>query len=313
MNEVRDAVLADLLGLLRTLKYRFITPTPATHARVLARKPIGRDLRDALGWNAPFEPDAIPPYALDLLHTADALERVGHLLKSRLRVSSLGDDLFLNAAFPTTQADAVFFGPDTYRFAAFVAGALPRLGAIERLADIGCGAGAGAAAAMHAAPIGHLVLTDINQAALDLARINLREACAWNPENEIGSIDIRHTSVLEGVDEPIDCIIANPPYIADPLHRAYRDGGDMHGGALSLAWAKEAAAKLVPGGALLLYTGSAIINGEDRLRAALIEALPDFDITIREIDPDVFGEELERDAYADVERIAVLGVVAVKR
>jgi len=32
----------------------------------------------------------------------------------------------------------------------------------------------------------------------------------------------------------------------------------------------------------------------------------------RELDPDVFGEELERPAYARVERIAVIGLDVVK-
>jgi hypothetical protein len=34
---------------------------------------------------------------------------------------------------------------------------------------------------------------------------------------------------------------------------------------------------------------------------------------IRELDPDVFGDELDSPAYADVERIALLSVVARRR
>jgi hypothetical protein len=37
--------------------------------------------------------------------------------------------------------------------------------------------------------------------------------------------------------------------------------------------------------------------------------LQDFDIAYREVDPDIFGEELGTPAYADVERLAA--VVAV--
>ena len=87
----------------------------------------------------------------------------------------------------------------------------------------------------------------------------------------------------------------------------------MHGAALSLDWARQAAVRLQRGGAFLLYTGSAIVDGEDRFKAALLETLGDFDVSYRELDPDVFGEELEREDYADVERIAVVGAVAVKR
>src|SRR5262249_7318934 len=157
-------------------------------------------------------------------------------------VSSLGDDLFLHTAFPTTQQDAVFFGPDSYRFARFIAAQLPRLGAISTLVDVGCGTGVGAVAALHAAGgVGRLVLTDINRSALDLAKVNVSEACAWNGWSP-GAIDMQLASGLDAVNGAVDCIIANPPYIADDARRAYRDGGAMHGAALSLEWAKQAAA-----------------------------------------------------------------------
>jgi hypothetical protein len=32
----------------------------------------------------------------------------------------------------------------------------------------------------------------------------------------------------------------------------------------------------------------------------------------RELDPDIFGEELEKQAYADVERIAAVAAIATK-
>ncbi|MEQ1492980.1 MAG: hypothetical protein ABL932_20750, partial [Terricaulis sp.] len=82
---------------------------------------------------------------------------------------------------------------------------------------------------------------------------------------------------------------------------------------VELEAAGEAAARLQSGGAFLLYTGSAIVNGEDKLKAALFKALDDFDVSYRELDPDVFGEELEREDYADVDLIAVVGLVAIKR
>ena len=54
-----------------------------------------------------------------------------------------------------------------------------------------------------------------------------------------------------------------------------------------------------------------IVRGEDGLRAALADLAGKQGCTLdyAELDPDVFGEELERDAYRDVDRIAV--VVAV--
>ena len=58
---------------------------------------------------------------------------------------------------------------------------------------------------------------------------------------------------------------------------------------------------------MLLYTGAAFTGG----RAPLLDALRELDasVSVEEIDPDVFGEELEQPAYAEVERIAAIGAV----
>jgi hypothetical protein len=100
----------------------------------------------------------------------------------------------------------------------------------------------------------------------------------------------------------------------DEGDRTYRHGGDLHGARLSLDWTLAAARRLEPGGRMLLYTGSAIVGGRDALRETLERTLPDLGCTLRyrEIDPDVFGEELEKPAYAEVERIAVVGAVVAK-
>jgi hypothetical protein len=89
----------------------------------------------------------------------------------------------------------------------------------------------------------------------------------------------------------------------------------MHGGRLSLDLALAAAERLAPGGRLILYTGAAIVDGRDELKEALEPALAERGCSLRyrELDPDVFGEELEKPPYHDVERIAVVGAVAVKR
>ena len=88
----------------------------------------------------------------------------------------------------------------------------------------------------------------------------------------------------------------------------------MHGAALSLDWALAAAGRLAAGGRLLLYTGSAIVGGEDRLEAALRARLPALGCTLRyaELDPDIFGEQLDEPGYEDVERIAAVGAVIVR-
>lgn len=300
-----------LLAALEQRGYAFVTPTPATHARVIARRDHARDLRDALGWSLPFSAASIDAEIVELLRSADLIEEHGEMLVSKVRVSSLGTHLFLHSAYPTTAQDAVFFGPDSYRFAAFLEAELPKLLRRTHLVDFGAGSGVGAiVAAPHADTVS---LIDINPGALKLARANALHAEISFRISGAERWRFLNAASLDAVEGAVDCIIANPPYIADPAHRAYRDGGGMHGGELSLAWARDAAAQLELGGAFLLYTGSAIVGGEDKLKAALLNALEGFDVTYREIDPDVFGEELEREDYADVDRIAVVGLVAIRR
>ncbi|MEQ1817207.1 MAG: methyltransferase [Terricaulis sp.] len=300
-----------LLAALEDRGYRFVTPTPATHARVLARRDGARDLRDVLGWSLPFSASAIDADVVDLLRSADVIEDRGDILVSKVRVSSLGEHLFLHSTYPTTAQDAVFFGPDSYRFAAFLDAELPKLSRRAHLVDFGAGSGVGAIVAAKYAD--DVSLLDINANALRLARANALHAEISFRISGAERWRFLNAGTLAAVEGTADCVIANPPYIADPAHRTYRDGGGMHGGELSLAWATEAAARLQSGGAFLLYTGSAIVNGEDKLKAALFKALDDFDVSYRELDPDVFGEELEREDYADVDRIAVVGLVAIKR
>ena len=299
-----DRALLDLLGLLRDAGYRFTTPTPATHARVLSRpdRREARNLRDIFGWSLPFAPDLPPQPVLECLRAAKAVEEEGTLLRSRLRVSALRDDLYLHSAYPTEQEDSVFFGPDSYRFADLIASELaarPLSGSV-RIADIGGGAGVGAIVAAKLCPQARVVMTDVNPRALRLARINAAAAGA--------SIETVEGSGLEGIAPPLDLATLNPPYIIDEEGRTYRDGGEMHGGALSLDLTIEAMERLAEGGRILLYTGSAIVEGADALRDALGRETGQRDLQLdyREIDPDVFGEELTKPQYKDVERIALI-------
>ena len=310
MTEDQRAALVALLSELDDLGYDFTTVTPRTHARILKRREgdDARDLRDVFGWSMAYADGLLPGPLPDLLEQASAREPAGAgKWKSGLRVSSLDGRLFAHSSYPTREEDSIFFGPDTYRFMRFLQCELRSEEPVRHLVDLGAGSGAGGiSAALMVAPE-RLTLADINRAALDVAAANAEAAGVEAALAEGG---------LDAVEGEIDLIIANPPFIADPLGRSYRDGGDMLGAGLSLEWVRQGTARLAAGGAMLLYTGSPIVGGEDALLTALAEAVDEAGCTLRyeELDPDIFGGELESPAYADagVERLAAVGAVIRK-
>ena len=68
------------------------------------------------------------------------------------------------------------------------------------------------------------------------------------------------------------------------------------------------------GGTLLLYTGVAIVNGYDAFLAEVKVKLTFAGLSFEyvEIDPDIFGEELQKGAYAIADRIAAVVLTAQK-
>ncbi|MGI4794462.1 MAG: methyltransferase [Janthinobacterium lividum] len=300
------ADLVRLAALVATTGYDFITPTPATIARVNARPGAewARDLRDVFGWSRPFRRGTVPAEIADAAEQAGVLVPAGEGLRSTVRLSSLDGSLFMHSAYPTSAADAVFFGPDTYRFARAIRQAMPPT--VRRAVDIGCGSGPGAIVVARARPGAEVLAVDINEAALALTRVNAVTAGV--------TVDARHSDLLDAVDGDLDLVVANPPYLVDPGERAYRHGGGPLGAGLSLKILDAAIRRLSPGGTLLLYTGAAIIGGVDPFRVAAEERLGGSGMrwTYDEIDPDVFGEELDGGAYATSDRIAAILLAAHK-
>jgi SAM-dependent methyltransferase len=298
MHEEEQALVA-LGGELRAAGYHFITPTPETHRRVFERDPTlqARDVRDVFGWSRSFSAELLPRRWLGLLEAAGELRHEGPLLRANVRFSSLGRLLCVHSAYPTREPDAVFFGPDTYRFAALVA---RRAGRAERLVDLGCGSGAGGLVLRDRAR--RLVLSDVNARALRYARINAALAGA--------EAEVVESDVLSGIEGPVDLIIANPPYMLDAAGRTYRDGGGAFGEGLSVRIVREALARLAPRGRLIVYTGSAIVAGRDSFLESVRPVLAAAGATFEyeELDPDVFGEELLQPGYEKVERIAAVGL-----
>lgn len=315
MNQEEQLGPADLalLQLGRRLQadgYRFITPTPLTHQRVNDRAfgQSARTLREIFGWSRFFEPGLLSVDEQRQLQQAGVLEESNGRLKSHIRWSSLDDLLFVHSGFPTDAADAVFFGPDTYRFAQLIHTHLQQSFApVRRAVDIGCGAGVGAIVIARARREAEVLAVDINPAALRLTAVNAALA-------EVANISIEASDVLQDVDGTFDLIVANPPYMADPAERAYRHGGGAFGAQLSLRIVEQSLNRLSPGGSLVLYTGVAMIDGCDPFLAALAPYLDcaRFGWTYREIDPDVFGEELLTPGYQRVERIAVVALIVTR-
>jgi methylase of polypeptide subunit release factors len=219
----------------------------------------------------------------------------------------LQGEIFLHSAFPTLSADAVFFGPDTYRFARAIKSSLcsePRH--LRRVLDMGCGTGAGGIVVAKNAACDEVIMTDINDTALQLARLNAHAAGVRATTS--------HSDLFANVVGEFDLIVANPPYLNDPLQRGYRHGGGELGSDLSIRIAEGARDKLSPGGWLILYTGSPIVGGTDHFLQAIEQSFRACDLvwSYEEVDPDVFGEELETEAYSSVDRIAAVVLTARK-
>ncbi len=306
MNEVRpndlDAKLLELARAVQSTGYAFTTPTPATHARVNARpgSAWAQDLAGVLGWSRPFHEGLLPPHILALMREAGVLVPGDAGLRSAVRLSSLDGLLFVHSAYPTTAADSVFFGPDTYRFARAILTRLEQGGPVRRAVDIGCGAGPGAILVARACPNAEVLAVDINPSALRMTRVNAALAGV-----QVAAVD---SNLLSAVPGSFDLIVSNPPYLVDPDARAYRHGGGALGAGLSLAILDAALERLAPGGTLLLYTGVAIVNGTDPFKTAVLAQIGGSGAswTYEELDPDVFGEELDGGAYAAADRIAAV-------
>jgi methylase of polypeptide subunit release factors len=305
-----DALVA-LGRWLQAAGYAFTTVTPATQSHVNARAQaqLARTPRDVFGWSRPFAAGLLPGHVVQTMRSALLVaDEPGGLLRSRVRFSSLHGGLFAHSGYPTTDEDAVFFGPDTVRFADLVLAQLqrepPRGG--PRILDLGCGGGPGGivAAQACAALQPRLVLADINPRALRFAAANAALA-------GMAHVAFAQGDLFAAVQGEFDLIVSNPPYLNDASERTYRHGGGELGEGLSERIVRESLARLAPGGRLVLYTGAAMVEGRD----LLLESLrPTLDLRgwpwrYRELDPDVFGDELLEPAYARAERIAAVGLV----
>jgi hypothetical protein len=286
--------LLPLLGELRGLDYDFLAPTPASQARVLARpdRQVGATVADLLGWSLPCREDRLPPAIVAALDGAELLERrPDGLIASKVRVSNVFGQLFVHSRYPTQEHDSVFLGPDSYRFADFISRNLAGVRSPARILDYAAGAGVGGivAATLHGD-------ASVNAS---FAGVEHQTTIARTPADVAGDYDV---------------IVTHPPFMIDPDRRAYRDGGDLYGGKLSLDWTLAGIEKLAPGGRFIMHTGVSIVGGRDVVRDALNAAMPatGYRYDYRVLDPDIFGDELDTEPYAQVDRIAAIGLCVTR-
>ena len=172
--------------------------------------------------------------------------------------------------------------------------------------DIGCGSGAGglhAARLMEPGVRTDVILSDINPKALRYSLINARL-------NGVADVRTILSDVFDQINEGGDLIVSNPPYLVDRSARLYRHGGGELGFDLSVRIVEDSIDRLYPGGRLFLYTGTPVIDGADMFLAAVRPRLESRNCkyTYEEIDPDVFGEELDSAPYDRADRIAVVAL-----
>lgn len=306
-NSQQQALLY-LLAFLKEQDYHFTTITPLSHQRILDRKKNEiykhRTLQDIFGWNLGFKKTDLDPVLFELLQEHQLLQLQQGQYLSQVRVSSLDNELFIHSAFPTTQQDAVFFGPDTYRFVYHLKQYLAtQPHPFKRAVEICCGTSAAAISlARHFPDNNEIMVADLNPKALLYSQINISFAGL----NHIHPVQSNLFSNLEG---NFDLIFANPPYLIDPDQRQYRHGGNkLDGCDLSFRIIKEGIQRLNSGGRLFLYTGVTVNEQGNLFLQHLKDLMKQHQNIIwsyEEIDPDIFGEELEQPAYQHVERIAL--------
>lgn len=133
------------------------------------------------------------------------------------------------------------------------------IGPGERILDLGCGYGAIGIVAARLSPTSEVVLTDVNERAVALARTNLAA-------NGIGNAEVRLGPLYEPVEDmTFDHIVSNPPI------RAGRRIVDRI--------VAEATAHLLPGGKLWLVARTR--QGADALRSRMAQAFGSAEIAKR--------------------------------
>lgn len=289
--------LFALGALLRDSGYAFAPVPNAVIKRYLAGPALASPEEELFGWRRAIAPGSIPAALLERMERAGVVEAqpVGKV-RSKVAAARIAGNLILHDSGPGAAPDAVFAGPDTSRFIDVLR---TRLGMPRTVFEVGCGAGAAAIWLAQACPSARVVCGDINQRAILFSRINGRLA-------GVPHLDARLSDGLDALDGNLDLVVCNPPFVADPEARTYRDGGGDFGMALPARIVREAVERLAPGGRLLMYTASPVIKGRHVL-GRLLGRLPHH---IDTLDTGQFDDLLGQDAYQGVDEIQTVALSA---
>lgn len=150
------------------------------------------------------------------------------------------------------------------------------------IVDVGTGSGCIAISLALEIPGARVIATDLSKHALEVARRNaVRHGVA-------DRITLVETSFLDGIEDNVDIIVSNPPYVPSvsrpgltPEVREYEPSVALFGGTDGLDGLRSvlegAAAKLAPGGCLVMEFGCGqddcvveLVRGVDRLAVVKI-------------------------------------------
>ena len=158
-------------------------------------------------------------------------------------------------------------------------------------ADIGTGCGI--QALLLARHSDRVIATDISRRALRLAELSAGL-------NGVTTIEFRHGSLLEPLDEPVDLLVSNPPFVITPRSTdttfEYRDGG-MTGDRLVRELFTRIPANLTPGGRSVCLGNWEAASGTDEGPEAWVgdDDTSVFVIEREALDPIAYAETWIRD------------------
>ncbi|KAF8314732.1 S-adenosyl-L-methionine-dependent methyltransferase [Clavulina sp. PMI_390] len=321
--------LNALLGELTLHKYSHACPTPETQELTMRKrklasrrsgepKLLAKTLHDIWAWSLPVAQET---GTLELLKESGCLvpqDGDSQTLVPAIRVSNLypkpsGPNYYIHSPWPTTEVDAVFFGPDSYRYTRYLRSLTKRMPGCKIAIDMCTGAGVGAIHLAREFPDAEIFGLDINPKALYLAHVNAAHLC---PDLEPRQLQMLYSDAYSAVEEHlagrVDVITIDPPFIADD-NRTYAQGGWL-GIEFTLDMLRKSRPMLRSGGEAWLHMAAPITyDGRDILREEL-EKLEGWELSEYEvIDVDIFGNEMENpNTYPGIGNIASIGFVLKK-